>query len=57
LEAQDWIVGYAWFSFDIDSPAGTCSALFDKNGELTACGRYYASVSPSAPMGDQDIAN
>jgi Glycosyl hydrolase catalytic core len=57
LEAQDWIVGYAWFSFDMDSPAGNCSALFDRNGELTACGRYYASVSPSTPMGDQGITS
>jgi len=55
LEEQEWIAGYAWFSFNIDSPAGTSSALFDNDGKLTACGRYYKSVTPENPKGDQDI--
>lgn len=42
LEEQDWIVGYSWFSFNIDSSHGCCSALFDNEGNLTTCGRYYA---------------
>jgi hypothetical protein len=55
LEAQDWIVGYAWFSFDITSSFGTSSALFDEGGKLTACGRFYASVRTDNPQGDQSI--
>ena len=55
LEAQDWVAGYAWFSFPIDKPVGTSSALFDANGNLTACGRFYASVRTDNPYGDQSI--
>jgi len=55
LEAQDWIVGYAWFSFQPTDAVGTTSALFDRNGELTALGRYYASVTTDNPNGDQSI--
>jgi len=55
MEKQDWIAGYAWFSFGIDSPVGTSSALFDEDGKLTACGRYYRSVTPDNPRGDQRI--
>lgn len=55
IEAQDWILGYAWFSFDIDSPQGTSSALFDQEDNLTACGRYYRSIGPDNPEGDQTI--
>ena len=55
MEKQEWIAGYAWFSFNIDSPQGTSSALFDNDGNLTACGRYYKSVTPENPMGDQSI--
>jgi hypothetical protein len=43
MEAQEWIVGYAWFSFEIDNPQGTSSALFDLENHLTQLGRYYAS--------------
>jgi hypothetical protein len=56
MEEQDWILGYAWFSFNIDSPQGWSSALFDKEGNLTACGRYYKSVTPKNHKGDQTIA-
>lgn len=55
MERQDWIAGYAWFPFSIDSPTGTCSALFDSNNKLTALGRYYRSVTPENPDGDQTI--
>ncbi len=55
MEEQDWIVGYAWFSFGMDSKAGHTSALFDDNGDLTACGRYYKSVTKANPEGDQGI--
>ena len=55
MEQQDWIAGYAWFSFNIDSPEGTSSALFDATGNLTACGRYYRSVTRENPKGDQSI--
>jgi hypothetical protein len=55
MEAQDWIAGYAWFSFYIDAKQGTSSALFDKDGNLTACGKYYKSITPKNPSGDQSI--
>ncbi len=55
MERQDWILGYAWFSFDIDSPQGTCSALFDADNQLTALGRYYRSITPENPDGDLSI--
>jgi hypothetical protein len=52
---QDWIAGYSWFSFKSSSPAGTSSALFDENGNITTLGRYYASVNTENPNGDQSI--
>ena len=55
MEKQDWIAGYAWFSFGINSAAGTSSALFDADGNLTACGRFYKSITPDNPRGDQSI--
>lgn len=55
MEKQDWILGYAWFSFNIDSPHGYSSALFDQQGRLTPLGRYYRSVTPDNPEGDQGI--
>lgn len=55
MEAQDWIAGYAWFSFRPDSKPGSTSALFDEAGALTACGRYYKSVTRENPKGDQSI--
>jgi Glycosyl hydrolase catalytic core len=42
MESQDWIVGYSWFNFEISNPVGTSSALFKRNGDLTALGKYYA---------------
>ena len=55
MEAQDWIAGYAWFSFSASSAAGTSSALFNADGSLTALGRFYASVTTENPEGDQSI--
>jgi len=55
IEAQNWIAGYAWFSFETKQAEGTSSALFDKQGKLTACGRYYASVSTKNPRSDLSI--
>jgi hypothetical protein len=55
MEQQDWITGYSWFSFKIDAPEGTSSALFDEAGNLTACGEFYRSVTPQNPKGDQSI--
>lgn len=56
MEQQDWIAGYSWFSFEIDSPQGTSSALFDASGKLTPLGKFYASVTPDHPNGDQTIS-
>jgi hypothetical protein len=56
LEEQPWIAGYAWFPWKHDSPVGACSALFDAENYLTAVGRYYRSVTPDKPEGDQDIS-
>jgi len=55
LERQDWIAGYAWFSFEHNQAVGHTSSLYDKNGKLTACGRYYRSVTTENPDGDQSI--
>jgi len=57
LERQKFVEGYAWFPFRPSSAAGTSSALFveDYSETLTALGRYYASVTPSTPDGDQSI--
>ena len=55
MEKQNWIAGYAWFSFEIDDPNGSGSALFDKAGNLTATGRFYRSVTNEDPDGDQSI--
>mgnify|MGYP006148489601 CR=1 FL=1 len=55
LERQDWVAGYAWFSFGIKEAVGHTSALYDKNGNLAACGRYYRSITTQNPDGDQSI--
>ena len=55
LEKQDWVAGYAWFSFEHNEPFGYTSSLFDGKGNLTALGRYYQSVSIKNPNGDRSI--
>jgi hypothetical protein len=55
IEQQDWIAGYAWFSFGINRSQGYTSALFFEDGSLTALGRYYASITTENPSGDQSI--
>jgi hypothetical protein len=42
MEAQEWILGYAWFPFNIASAEWTSSALFDSDGSLTELGHFYA---------------
>jgi hypothetical protein len=55
MEEQDWIAAYAWFPFQHDCCEGTCSALFDADGKLTACGKYYKSVTTDNPQGNQNV--
>ncbi|MBL64491.1 MAG: hypothetical protein CMI30_13935 [Opitutae bacterium] len=55
LERRDWVAGYAWYSFEPNQAAGHTSSLFDRNGNLTACGRYYQSITTQNPDGDQSI--
>ncbi len=55
LEEQDWISGYAWFSFSHRDAGGWSSGLFFPDGSLTALGRYYAGVTKENPKGDQTI--
>jgi Glycosyl hydrolase catalytic core len=57
LEQSKFVAGYAWFNFLPTSAAGTTSSLYNSmtSLELTALGRFYASVTPNAPMGDQSI--
>jgi hypothetical protein len=50
MEEQDWILGYAWFSFNEASAAGTCSALFHEEGNLTDLGRFYAEFNPNTEL-------
>lgn len=56
LERCPFVAGYSWFPFLPDCPQGTCSALFNKNNQLTALGRYYKSVTPDNPDGDKSIS-
>ncbi len=56
MERQNWIAGYAWFSFEIDDPNGSSSALFDGDGNLTASGQFYQSVTNEKPDGNQSIS-
>lgn len=51
LEQNDNILGYAWFQYAIDTPHGYSSALYDENGELTACGKYYRDLQPGGEDG------
>ena len=55
MEKQDWIAGYAWFSFEPNEPHGHTSSLFKQNGDLSALGRFYQSVTIQNPNGDQSI--
>ena len=55
MESQNWIAGYAWFSFGVNEAVGTSSALFDLEGDLTTLGRFYQSVTNENPHGDQLI--
>lgn len=51
LEALDIVQRYAWFSFQQTDKAGTSSALFDANLNLTPLGEYYANYKPNAKIG------
>ena len=57
LQQQDWITGYAWFSFSTKDPVGYSSALFNHLGMLTPLGRYYQSVRNEIPQGNQSIVH
>ena len=54
LEDTEWILGYAWFSFETDSPPGWVSALVEgtdaATGEviLTPLGQYYSDFQSSS---------
>ena len=51
LEQTEWILSYAWFSFETDSPWGWPSALVESSssggGEvaLTPLGQYYSDFT------------
>lgn len=55
MERQDWILGYAWFSFGIHQAQGYTSSHYDAEGNLTALGRYYSTITKENPDGDQSI--
>ena len=42
MESQDWILGYAWFPFDVNDKHGTSSALLLPNNRRTVLGEFYA---------------
>lgn len=50
LEARPWILGYAWFSFHEDNPAGTSSALYHGDGTMTELGGYYSGFKPNKSL-------
>lgn len=45
LEGEDFILGYAWFSFGIKEAQGWPSALFDSSNNLTDLGEYYSNYN------------
>ncbi len=47
MEKTEFVYGYAWFSFEPNSPVGFPSALFDENGDLTELGKFYAAYEPN----------
>jgi hypothetical protein len=51
LENIEYVHRYAWFSFSQLDAAGTSSALFDTNGNLTELGNYYANFNPNLNIG------
>jgi hypothetical protein len=57
LERQDFVAGYSWYDFDPTSGPGGVSSLFHGRASknMTALGRFYASVTTQNPMGDQSI--
>jgi len=55
MESQNWIAGYAWFSFGVNEAVGTSSALFDLKGNLTVLGQFYKSVTRENPEGKKNI--
>ncbi|MFO7852743.1 MAG: glycoside hydrolase family protein [Bacteroidota bacterium] len=52
LENLDYVDRYAWFSFSQNSAAGTSSALFDTDGNLTELGTFYANFEPNIYIGE-----
>ncbi|MFW6277443.1 MAG: glycoside hydrolase family protein [Prolixibacteraceae bacterium] len=52
LENLNYVDRYAWFSFSQNRAAGTSSALFDAEGNLTELGTYYANFDPNIYIGD-----
>jgi Glycosyl hydrolase catalytic core len=55
LESKSFIMAYAWFPFKQDFAAGSSSALFDLQGNLTPLGKYYRTVTTENPSGDRSI--
>ena len=51
LETLPYVQRYAWFSFGQESAAGTSSALFDGDGNLTTLGEFYANFKPNIYIG------
>ena len=52
---RDLVFLLVWFSFEHNQAVGHASSLYDKNGNLTACGRYYQSITTENPDGDQTV--
>jgi Glycosyl hydrolase catalytic core len=55
LEQTKYVISYAWFPFEMNSPQGCISALYDHNNQFTKCGQYYKSITNENPHGDQTI--
>lgn len=51
LEDLGYVHRYAWFPFGQTSAAGTSSALFDADGNLTTLGEFYANFEPNTLIG------
>lgn len=51
LDKMEIVERYSWFSASTTNSALTSSALYDKNGNLTALGMFYANHTPNDETG------
>lgn len=55
MEAQTFINGYVWTSFNTDDTQGGCSSLLDANGQLNSLGNYYIKNEYEIQYGENKL--